>query len=134
MIVADTNLVSYLLIEGEHTAAARAVWAKDPGWIVPPLWRAEYLNVLSLSVRHAVLEQAQALEAWRAGLRLFGRAERAARGEAVLAVALRHRISAYDAQFVALAHAVEAPLVTSDRKLLRACRDVAVAPQAFARA
>ena len=29
MIVADTNLVCYLLIEGERTAAARSAWQRE---------------------------------------------------------------------------------------------------------
>lgn len=35
--------------------------------------------------------------------------------------ALRHNVSAYDAAYVALAEALEAPLVTSDSRLARAC-------------
>ena len=54
MIVADTNLVAYLLIEGDQTAAARRVWERDRDWILPPLWRSEYLNVLATLVRTAL--------------------------------------------------------------------------------
>ncbi|MGZ5446412.1 MAG: hypothetical protein ACXWLY_31220 [Thermoanaerobaculia bacterium] len=55
MIVADTNLVAYLLIEGDKTAAARAVWKKDSRWMLPTLWRSEFLNVLTTAVRSRVL-------------------------------------------------------------------------------
>ncbi len=44
MIVADTNLIAYRLIEGEQTELALAVWAKEPEWFVPPLWRHEFLS------------------------------------------------------------------------------------------
>lgn len=134
MIVADTNLISYLLIDGEHTEAAREVWATDPAWVVPPLWRSEFLNVLTLSVRHEVLDEAQALRAWRVAIRLVGRSERDPGGERVLSTAIRDGISAYDAQFVALARVISSMLVTGDEKLLRASGDVAVSASDFLRA
>jgi len=55
VIVSDTNLVAYLLINGDHTATARAVYQRDPDWRLPPLWRAEFLNVLTTTVRKGVL-------------------------------------------------------------------------------
>jgi hypothetical protein len=57
VIDADTNLVAYLLIDGDATPQARAAWQKDPDWILPPLWRSEFLNVLATSVRHGVLDR-----------------------------------------------------------------------------
>jgi predicted nucleic acid-binding protein len=40
---------------------------------------------------------------------------------------LRERMSAYDAAYAATADALEAPLVSVDRRLLRACRDAGIA-------
>ncbi len=131
MIVADTNLVSYLIIDGEHTDAARAVWAKDPQWIVPPLWRSEFLSVLTVSVRHEILDEPQALQAWRVAVRLLLRSEREPGAEAVLSTAIGDGISAYDAHFVALARATSSSLVTGDKKLRRACGDVAISATEF---
>lgn len=132
MIVADTNLVSYLLIASEHTDAARAVWARDPRWVLASLWRSEYLSVLATAVRARVLEHHQARSAWRAGVRLFGRSEREPDGEAVLDAALEFGVSAYDAQFVVVAKELNVPLVTGDRKLREACRPLAVSLAEFA--
>ena len=56
MIVVDPNVIAYLLIEGERTEEARRAWLRDRDWLVPPLWRSDYLNVLWVSVRAAVLE------------------------------------------------------------------------------
>ena len=39
---------------------------------------------------------------------------------------LRERMSAYDAAYAAAAEAFEAPLLTVDRRLLRACRDAGI--------
>ncbi|MBC7792673.1 MAG: type II toxin-antitoxin system VapC family toxin [Clostridia bacterium] len=134
MIVADTNLVSYLLIEGEHTEAARAVWARDRRWVLPSLWRSEYLNVLATTVRVKVLKRDEAVSAWRSGVRLFGRSEKEPDGAAVLHAAIDLGISAYDAQFVVIARELKIPLVTGDRKLLSACGDLAVSLADFVRA
>ena len=120
MIVADTNLISYLLIEGEHTEAARAVWKKESRWVVPPLWRSEFLSVLAVAVQRDLLDEAQALHVWRVAVRLLGRSEREPGGEEVLTIAIRDGISAYDAQFVALARLSASVLVTGDKKLQRA--------------
>lgn len=132
MIVADTNLVSYLLIDGEHTEGARAVWGVDADWRLPPLWRAEFLSVLTLSTRVGVLDRAGALLVWRRATALFGSREIDPSGESVLAAALRDGISAYDAQFVALAEHLGVPLVTADKALLRARPDLARSIRAFA--
>lgn len=134
MIVADTNLVSYLLITGEHTETARAAWSRDRDWVLPSLWRSEYLNVLAMAVRARVLEHDKAHTAWRVGVRLFGRSEREPSGTAVLDAAIELGISAYDAQFVVVARDLKIPLVTADQRLRKACAPLAVSPSDFARA
>lgn len=134
MIVADTNLVSYLLIDGQHTRPARRVWAKDARWVLPPLWRSEYLSVLATSVRAGVLDRDQALAAWRAGVRLLGRSEHQPDGEAVLSMALDHGVSAYDAQFLVVARDLGVPLVTADRRLRAAAPGLTRSLTGFVRA
>lgn len=133
MIVADTNLIAYLLIEGEHTAVAREVWRRDPHWLAPPLWRSEFLSVLTLSVEAGVLAPRDAHRTWTAACALMGGHEIEPGGTEVLDAALEHPISAYDAHFVVVAEHLGLPLVTSDRRILRARPHLALSPQAFAR-
>ncbi len=131
MIVADTNLIAYLLIEGERTATARQVYGRNSDWRVPSLWRSEFLSVLATSVRARVLEREQAFEFWRRATTLLSRSECEVDGEDVLRTALRWGISAYDAHFVAAAELLSVPLVTCDRRLVEACAPVARAADGF---
>jgi predicted nucleic acid-binding protein len=131
VIVADTNLVAYLLIEGEKTELARAVWAADPRWMLPTLWRSEFLNVLTTSVRANVLTLEEAHDIWNVAQTVFGPNEVEPSGDAVLEAAAARKISAYDAQFVVAATDLGIRLVTSDRRLLQACPDIAMSPKTF---
>jgi predicted nucleic acid-binding protein len=133
VIVADTNLVAYLLIEGTHTASARAVWEKDSHWMLPTIWRSEFLNVLTMALRANVLTMEQAHETWRLALMIFGANEVEPSGDDVLDRATERNLSAYDAQFAVAASDLGVPLVTADRRLLAACSDLALSPDQFAR-
>lgn len=131
MIVVDTNVVAYLMIPGDHTETASAVFARDPDWIVPSLWRSEFRNLLVLYIRRGelVLDDALVLVA-RSEVLLGGR-ERGVHSEHVLRLAAASGCTAYDCEFVAVAQATGLPLVTADRKVLTAFPSVAVSPADF---
>ena len=61
MIVADSNLIAYLLIPGNNSSLADEVFLKDADWAVPLLCRSELRNILTLYMRHEgmSLQQAQ---------------------------------------------------------------------------
>jgi predicted nucleic acid-binding protein len=120
MLLVDANIVAYLLIEGDKTALARALWAIDNDWHAPRLLSYELANVFAQLVKQGGLS----LEAAAAGLenaaslvRLRDQDPSAAR---VLEIASKLALSAYDATYLATAEALAAPLVTEDRRLLRA--------------
>lgn len=126
MIVADVNLIVYLLIEGTRTAGAKQVYERDPVWVVPRLWRSEFLNVMASSVRAGMLTEHRAQSVWESALTLVGDAEQEPDPSEVLHLAVRRKVSAYDAQYVVVARMLGTVVVTGDRDLVRRCPEHAV--------
>ncbi|GAB1489384.1 hypothetical protein MASR2M8_18370 [Opitutaceae bacterium] len=131
MIVADTNAIAYLCIQGDKTGAAQAAARSDPDWITAPLWRDEFLNVLVLSVTAQRLTENQALIVWSNAQTLMAGRESPVEASATLELAVRTKITAYDAQFVLLAQRQGARLLTDDKELLRKFPSTAISLAAF---
>lgn len=132
MIVADTNLIAYLLLGGDGQAEADRVLQRDGHWIAPPLWRSEFRSVLLKHLRADFVGRREAARAWAEADALLTDSEIPVDTAEVLHLALDRRISSYDAEYVATARLHSVPLVTSDRRLIRVCPEVAVAPDSFA--
>ncbi len=120
MIVADTNVIAYLLVPSPFTEMAEQLYAQEPEWVAPTLWRSEFRNVVSLYVRRGLLTLGEAMA-------LQDEAEDLLRGNEydvvsadVLSLARDSGCSAYDCEFVALARSMRATLVTADRRLAQA--------------
>lgn len=133
MIVADSNLIAYLLIRSEHTSAAEAVLLKDAAWAAPLLWRSEVRNVLAHYLRQRHLSLADALEYMKEAEDLLRGREYEIPSAPVLALSQQSGCTAYDCEFVHLAQHLNLRLVTSDNKVLRAFQDIAISPQEFTR-
>ena len=132
MIVADTNLLVYFHLPGEHTAAAERVMERDAEWAAPVLWRSEFRNVLALYLRRGLLTRKAALEVYlQAEATVRGR-EYAVETTRVLDLVARSSRSAYDCEFVALAEELSVVLVTLDAGVLRDFGAIAVSPGRFA--
>ena len=131
MIVADANVIIYLVRDSSFTHLAREVHARDSHWVAPRLWQAEVLNGLLREVQAGHLGLAEAiLAASHADAVLKGR-ERESDPAAVLRTAHASCITAYDACYVSLARALGVPLITEDAQILRRCSDVARSLRAF---
>ena len=127
MIVVDSNVLAYLYLPGEHTAAAEALMEHDPDWAAPVLWRSEFRTILAGYMRRGKLtfEQAHALQSEAEDLLRGAEYELDSRG--VLELVRDSECSAYDCEFVALAMKLGAKLVTMDGKVLRSFPGIAVA-------
>lgn len=127
MIVVDSNVLAYLYLPCEHTAAAEALLEHDPDWVAPILWRSEFRNILAgyLRRRSISFEQARSLQCEAESL-LDG-AEYEVDSRSVLELVRDSDCSAYDCEFIALAMTLDTRLVTMDKKLLRAFPERTVA-------
>ena len=120
MIVVDTNVIAALYLPVDDTGHAEALLERDPEWAVPLLWRSEFRNVLAGFLRRKLVtfEDACALQAEAESL-LLG-AEHEVDSHLVLTLVRESDCSAYDCEFVALARTLGVPLVTLDKKVLKA--------------
>ena len=120
-------------VEREGTARAwvAAVMAGEVAAVAPGVLFAEAANALTLYVRAGQLTYEDSDEALGAVVllpldviptRLLSRQ--------ALALATRHRISAYDACYLALASGYDAILVTADRRLAAEAERSALLPEA----
>jgi predicted nucleic acid-binding protein len=131
MIVADTNLLIYLYVQGQRTEESEAVLQRDALWAVPLLWRSEFRNSLIGLVRAHALQLDDALTMIDEAERWLTGREYSVLSRQVLTLASRSGCSAYDCEFVALAQDLEVPLVTTDRQILKAFPTIAASPMAF---
>jgi predicted nucleic acid-binding protein len=133
VIVVDTNVICYRWMSSPNSAAAETALAKDPHWIAPLLWRSEFRNIVALAIRKKALTIHAAQEIVRKAEATFERAEFAVSSDAVLQLVARSNCTAYDCEFVALAHEEGVQLVTTDRQILREFPEIAISLEKFVR-
>jgi predicted nucleic acid-binding protein len=131
VIVVDTNVVQYCWVRGQHTEIAQAVRQKDPDWHVPLLWRSELRNVLTAYLRRDLLSRTQIVRILISADQALAGSEHFIPDDLVLDVVAGSELTAYDAEFVALASALSAPLVTADRQVLKAFPNRALTMESF---
>ena len=61
MVLVDTNIVAYLMIEGDRTTAAQELLSRDPDWRSEAFIMVELSNVLATYIRAGLLTRKRAL-------------------------------------------------------------------------
>src|SRR5437870_2744817 len=110
MIVADTNVLLYLTITSDLTAAAEALYRKERHLAAPILWRSEFCNALSLYLRKGLLTLDESIRAYFYAKGVVAAHEYEVDPEDVLRLAAASGQTAYDCEFVALAERLSVPL------------------------
>jgi predicted nucleic acid-binding protein len=133
MIVADVNLIAALVFESPTSHLAESVFASDPQWTAPHLWRSELLNILATQNRVVGMPVEDAIRAYDAAESVIIAAPDDVEAATVLRLASQHRLTAYDSEYFALALLLGIRLVTFDTKLRRAASAIAFSPEEFLR-
>ncbi|MGH8595447.1 MAG: type II toxin-antitoxin system VapC family toxin [Gammaproteobacteria bacterium] len=120
MKVVDTNIIVFLLLQGERTDAARTLLTEDPDWRSDSFVLVEFSNVLATMVRIRSLALARARESLSQAEQIMESGLRATPHLDALTVANQFRVSVYDARYLAVAQAFGQRLITEDAKLRRA--------------
>ena len=131
MIVADTNLIAYLLIGGPFTDLAQQALQRDKDWIAPPLWKHEFLNVVATSVREGYLGESRAM-AVLAESEIYLRSVDHEYPAEALRLSLATRIATYDCEFITLARRLSLHMVTADKALLKSFPETTISLKDFA--
>jgi predicted nucleic acid-binding protein len=133
VIVVDTNVLVYYFIEGEKSLLAHQLFVYDPEWIVPLLWRHEFVNILATFARTGTLAVDVTQSVWRNAREALYPHEASAEPDEIIPFAVQNNISAHDAEFLVLAKSRRILCVTEDKELQKKCPHVAVSMGEFLR-
>jgi len=131
MIVVDSNILAARVLASDVTDLAQQVEAADNVWLVPRLWRYEFLNILATQIKVGRLKTSAAFRVWQTLSTLLIDNESDPPAEQILDLVARHRITAYDAHFVALAQINGCRLITEDGELQRKFPLLALSMRAY---
>ncbi len=131
MIVADSNLIAYLFINGDNTATAIRMMNCDPEWAAPVLWRSEFRNIIATYLRRGEFGVEYGIELIEQAEKLMAGREHIVQSSRVLQLAAESGCTAYDCEFVAVAEHLGVPLITFDRAVLHAFSQIAIEPARF---
>ena len=133
MIVVDTNVMVRLVVGGAGGIEAAMLFERETEWAAPGILLSELQNVLVGFVRRGAVTSEQAKAMSDDAAVVLGHRIASVSGHQVIDVALECGLTAYDAEFVALARALGVPLATLDNKILQGAPDVAVSLRTLVR-
>ena len=110
------------VVGGENGADAALLFEYDPEWAAPIILMSELRNVLLGYVRRGDLSADQAKAMYDDAAEILGGRITRVGGSQVIDIALECGLTAYDAEFVALARELGVALATSDKAILKAPR------------
>ena len=131
MIIADTNIISYLLLPTIYTDSVEKLYKIDPDWSAPILWKSEFRNVMALYLRKKIITLEKAMQLQDTAESIIIQDEYDISSPQVLALIDKSDCSAYDCEFIALANHLDTKLVTQDKKVLRAFPTTAISVSDF---
>jgi len=131
MIVADTNIIAYLLLPTPYSDSVDALYKLDSNWVAPLLWKSEFRNVLALYLRKEIITLEKAMQLQDIAESIMAHNEFDVSSTQVLALVNKSICSSYDCEFVALAHHLNTRLATQDKKILKEFPSTAITVSDF---
>jgi len=131
MIVVDTNILLYFYLFSEYSIQAEQAFNRDSNWVAPFLWRSEFRNALMLYLRKKILTLEDISLMMQNAEAQMREHEYEVSSTTVINLAASSDCSAYDCEFVALAQELEVPLITVDKKVIRAFPKTAIPLEKF---
>ena len=131
MIVADTNIISYLYISSDHSQQSEDLLSFDSNWVAPILWRSEFRNVLAQYLRKNLLNIDEILLIIQQAEKLLTDHEYEISSAHIMQLVKSSQCSAYDCEFIALAQYLDVPLITTDKKILREFPDITQTAESY---
>ncbi|VAX12131.1 hypothetical protein MNBD_GAMMA24-1966 [hydrothermal vent metagenome] len=131
MIIADTNIISYLLLPTSYTASVECLYEIDPDWSAPILWKSEFRNVMALYLRKKIITLEKAMQLQDTAESMIIQNEYDLSSSQVLSLIDESNCSSYDCEFVALAHHFDTKLLTQDKKILKEFPSTAISVSDF---
>lgn len=116
MLVVDSNILAYFLLEGDRTANARALFEMDPDWRSDAFVLIEFSNILATRVRLG-MTTAESASTYLAEAERFMTNLVPTLHSTALSIANEFGITTYDARFLGAARTLDMKLVTEDRRL-----------------
>jgi len=95
------------------------------------LWRSEFRSVLAMFIRQRKLTSDKAMEFMNEAETLMQGEEYQVDSRRVIKLIDSSKCSAYDCEFIALAQHLDAPLITSDKQILKEFPDTAVSIESY---
>ena len=131
MIVVDANILVYSLVEGAQTQRAGQMREKDSDWRMPSLWKYEVGNALIQMTRQKLISPEIANQLMEQAEEIFSPGEMAVDSKQALANSLKKNLTFYDSQYLTLAQMLDVPLITEDKALRKAARNLALSLHDF---
>ena len=103
MILFEANIVFPLLVESANTRSVKELLDRDAVWVTEPYALIELTNILVTYERADLLSKTQAMELLQRATGFLQPYFMLMPHELVLDIAMRYKISAYDARYIALA-------------------------------
>lgn len=117
MVLVDTNVIAPLYVRSVLSDSVAELFARDAVWRTEPLALIELSNVLVSYERSRYITTASARDCLKRAAAFLQPHFFRVSHQAALDTALRYRVTAYDARFVAAAQQIGRRLITEDTRL-----------------